>query len=175
MKRNLLIDGTLFLGAPMKVKLSVGEHPLNGYINIDPVCQNVDRLPNVINVDVRGACEYLEDASVTELICSNIFDYLASSEVFSTLQSLVKKLRHKAKIVITSTDLELACKQYLNGLLNTIEFNQIIHGQQDKPWNYKRGQVTMDELCEMLRELGILVITKNYESDCFFTITGQRP
>ena len=158
----------------MKIKISINKMPLIGYTNIDPFPIIPDQYKDQMAVK-GGDIKNLEvsQSSCTEIICEDIMDFIPYNEFYKTIEHYVSKLRHNGRIVISGTDMEVVSKMYLNGELNTLEFNRVVHGEQNNAWSFKLGQITIEETSEILIELGLKIQSKSINGMCF-QIVGVR-
>ena len=154
----------------MKVRISVGQREkLNGYINVDPISKFDD-----LAVDIRDISPVASDAECTELICEDVIDFLHREETFEVLTSWSKKIRHKGKIVITSVDAYQVCKSFLEKDIDIEQFNQIIHGTFQAPWDVRLSHTTLEELSKFFTSLGF-IITKKKISGIRTILEATRP
>ena len=154
----------------MKIRISVGQREkLNGYLNIDPISKFDD-----IAVDIRNIDPIASDAECTEIICEDVIDFLHREESFTVLKHWVKKIRHKGKIVVTSVDTHQVCKSFLDKEINIDQFNKILHGTFQAPWDVRLSHSTLEELAEFLTSLG-LTITKKRISGIRTILEATRP
>ena len=92
----------------MKLNLLWGTgHPLSGYTNIDPHSYNKE---GIVNGDITKLDEFVEDSEATEILATNIIDYLPYYIVGSTISAWVKKLRRGGKIIIGGVEIQELCK-----------------------------------------------------------------
>ena len=154
----------------MKIRITVGDdQKLNGYLNIDPISKFDD-----IAVDIRNIDPIASDAECTEIICEDVIDFLHREESFTVLKHWVKKIRHKGKIVITSVDTHQVCKSFLDKEINIDQFNRILHGTFQAPWDVRLSHSTLEELAGFLESLG-LTITKKRISGIRTILESTRP
>jgi Glu-tRNA(Gln) amidotransferase subunit E-like FAD-binding protein len=161
----------------MKVKLSIGQTPWTGYLNIDPAPQSTSNKIDdykIVAGDIRNIDAFVEDAECQELIVQGAIDYVPIRLVVDVLHHWIKKLRHKGIITITGTNLESLFKLYLNGQLTTLDINQLLYGVCEHPWTYKSSCICLEEVDEVFRKAGLNIIRKKIEESSF-TIVGQRP
>ena len=154
----------------MKVRISVGQREkLNGYINVDPISKFDD-----LAVDIRNIDSVASDAECTELICEDVIDFLHREETFEVLTGWSKKIRHKGEIVVTSVDAYQVCRSFLEKDIDIEQFNKIVHGTFQSPWDVRLSHTTLEELSEFFTSLG-LIVTKKKISGIRIIIEATRP
>ena len=154
----------------MKIRISVGQREkLNGYVNIDPIRKFDD-----VAVDIRNIDSIASDAECTEIICEDVIDFLHREESFTVLKHWAKKIRHKGKIVITSVDTHQVCKSFLDKEIDIDQFNKIVHGTFQAPWDVRLSQTTLEELSSFLESNG-LQVTKKRVNGIKLIVEAQRP
>ena len=103
-----------------------------------------------------------------------MIDFLHRGETFEVLTSWSKKIRHKGKIVITSVDAYQVCKSFLEKDIDIEQFNQIIHGTFQAPWDVRLSHTTLEELSKFFTSLGF-IITKKKISGIRTILEATRP
>lgn len=142
----------------MKLRLSVNAEPLNGYINIDPRPQNVGQ--NVICQDFKNISNVADIAECTELRCDNVLEYIPVDELLNVVTHWVSRLRHGGTIVLNSIDALAVAKAFMKNEINTIQFNHLLFGDSTHPWNIKSSIITLYEIAEILKRLGLVINKK---------------
>ena len=95
-------------------------------------------------------------------------------ESFTVLKHWVKKIRHKGKIVVTSVDTHQVCKSFLDKEIDIDQFNKIVHGTFQAPWDVRLSHSSLEELAEFLTSLG-LIVTKKRISGIRAILEATRP
>lgn len=140
----------------MKLRLSINQEPITGYMNIDPVTKD-DRVTNGV---IQNLDMYCEDAICTEIILDNYLDSVNVKDYGQVLGLCVKKLRLGGVIKVVATDCYEVCRKMFNGDIDPIEFNRIIHGTTEHPLLNKSGQATMYEIQQILEHFKLVVEQK---------------
>lgn len=153
----------------MKIRFSINQEPITGYLNIDPITKN-DRVKNGVieNVDL-----YVDDAVCTEIVLDNYLDSVSIDEYANILEKVIKKLRIGGTIQIVATDCYEVCLKVCNGEMDPIEFNRTIHGTKSHPFLIKHGQATMNEIQKILEIFGLKIIQKEI-IETTYCITAKR-
>lgn len=153
----------------MKVRLSVGQQPYSGYLNIDPFPSlEQGKQYDVVPGDIKNLDNFVEPAQATEILAIDVLDYINHSEMVAVLNHYTSKLRHRGKIVIGGTDAMETAKQYLTGKLDTVDFNNTMFGSSQNAWSQKSGVITLTELWQLLQDLGLKVTKKNIDGNKMF-------
>lgn len=153
----------------MKLHISINKAPLNGYTNISPMGGEEKFICNPKNLE-----GLVEDAQCTEIIAEDILDYIASNDILNFLTYYVKKLRHKGKLIIGGTDLYSLCKAVVTKNLNVLLTNHLLHGEQTHPWDFKYGQISLDDLVDLLKSLGLKILKKRVNG-YKMVVEAERP
>lgn len=158
----------------MKVKLSVGEVPYSGYLNIDPYpILEQGKEHNIIPGDIKNIDNHVENAQATEILADKVLNYVNHSEMVPVLQHYVSKLRHNGKLIVGGTDATEAAKSYLSGRLDTVAFNDLVFGSSQNAWGQKSGLMTLIELAQILEDLGLNITKKRIDETSMF-VKGVR-
>lgn len=156
----------------MNIKLSFGQKPWKGYLNIDP---DIDVEPDkILEYDVHKGkigdfMHLVENAECDDIYCDNVLEYLFSEGVLDFVTHLCGKLRKGGSITFIGVDLFIAAQEYVNGQIDTVTFNDLIHGDSKM---MKAGQITMGELVDILESNGLTITQKRFEK--FNYIVGAR-
>lgn len=142
----------------MKVRLSIGQKPWSGHLNIDPAPQpDGDKGFDVVPLDPRNIDSVVNDAECNELIIEDIVDYVPRNELKPVLQGWVKKLRHNGILHLCGTDLFEISRLYLTGRVNNDEINLVLYGGRQHSWDQKSGLTNIREVVDLLTQLGLQV------------------
>lgn len=148
-----------------------GDH-LQEYININPFA--LEETDNIRISDVKNLDKIVENAEATEIIASDVIDYLALNEINPTLDHWISKMRHGARLVIGGCDSYDAAKALVQFEIDLETFNMLVHGTQDQPHLFKRMCLTLPGLCEYLTDHGLKIIKKR-RNGLNYVVEAQRP
>ena len=158
----------------MKVNITVGSsHHLNGYLNIDPITGGEEGA-EAVKCDIRNLDNLVLDSQCYEIIAEDVMDYLTMEDASLALSNWVQKLRHGGKIIIGGTDIYEASKQFNQGVIPIRDYNNIIHGTMDHPWEVKLSHNTVANLEAGLRLHGIKILKRRING-LSMVIEGERP
>jgi 2-succinyl-5-enolpyruvyl-6-hydroxy-3-cyclohexene-1-carboxylate synthase len=144
----------------------------DGYINIDPFTQEGDQTK--ISGAVSKLDHTVDNGEASEIIAEDVIDYLGPDYVDKAINNWLSKLQHGGIIVIGGTDIRVVCKSYFLRQLNTVEVNNLIYGEQKNVQKYKKSCLTIHEVCELLKSLGLKIILKRHDSFRYL-IKAKRP
>lgn len=163
----------------MKLRFSIHKEPLTSYFNIDPLPQIKEGDEDQFQVgyfDIRYIDDFIPNSECTEIVCEDILNHTMYLNIYNHLQKLINKLRHNGKITIIDTDAYTVARRYVNGEINTIEYNQLIYGPQNNSCEFKTAQISIEEVSDILKELGVKIIQKSLDTNSYrFIIKGIRP
>lgn len=136
----------------MKVKLiyASGE-PQSEWTNICPFGED-----GCITASLDKLDEHICDGEVQELHALDVIEYYTYEKMQEMLGMWGRKLAKGGILLISFDDIFLLTKQFANGL-PLKEFCEAIHGKQDKPRNFKRCSVTINQIIEIV---GLKVLKK---------------
>jgi ubiquinone/menaquinone biosynthesis C-methylase UbiE len=92
----------------MKLNLGSGNRPLEGYIGVD-LSPKADVVCDIRKLD------FAKSSSVEEIIAIHVIEHFYKWEVQGILQEWRRVLHPKGKIVLECPNLEIACRNLLNG------------------------------------------------------------
>lgn len=153
----------------MKLQLSVNKAPLNGYLNLDPKPVNPEEQP-AFTGNLLDLTAIVETSECTEILADDILDFITAENTFPTLEYWSKLLRHGGSLIVGGTDLYEVSKAVTNQTLNIREANEILHGTGIDHIN----QMTIIDLCEILKSLGMKIVSKRINGFKMVVI-AQRP
>lgn len=147
----------------MKFLLSV-EQPLllSGYTIISP-----------INGQSPLDLSIIDDGEADEIICHNVLQYVPIENMRSYLELLSKKLAHKGRLIIVSYDSISLVSDYYHGKIDTYRFNELIYGTKQWAWDFKQSIVSLDEVNETVRTLGLKVNSRKLHNNQFSIIVER--
>lgn len=145
----------------MKLYISVGQQPLNGYRNIDLAGERID-FQNPDSICEQNAC--------TEIIVDGALSYLNLQHIPSFLQILISRMRKNGKIIINDYDVNNVLQRYNNGILSIADLNLVLFGNGGPS---KTSSVSHTDLHDILLHAGLQI--KSIElSDLNFSLIAQR-
>ena len=93
---------------------------------------------------------------------------------FELLITSLSKLKIGGKLVISFMDATLTAKDFANYRVSLEEFNNRIHGSQEKPYLIKRSSITVVDLCKHVVETHNMRIIKKRINDGKGTVEFER-
>ncbi|MCS7365839.1 MAG: methyltransferase domain-containing protein [archaeon GB-1867-035] len=139
----------------MKLNIGCGNDKRAGYVNID-VRSEVN--PDMI-IDVeKELLSRFQDNSCDEIICIDFIEHLSFNRVEDFLKDCHRILKRGGKLIVQVPDIELHCKNILEGKYNWKELSYWIYGAQNHEYNYHKSGFTRSELVKLLTKLGFKVI-----------------
>lgn len=128
----------------MKLNLIYGEGDyLNGYLNLHPFAMQETEQPKIRIADIKNLDRWVSNAEATEIIATDVIDYLLIQEVPQIIAHWISKLRHGGKIVIGGTDMLEVSKAFHEYEIDLQTVNKLLHGQQTQPHLVKRVNLTL--------------------------------
>jgi hypothetical protein len=156
----------------MKVNLLYGNGQiLQNCLNINPFLE--EEQDNLRRGDIKNLDKFVDDGEVDELIVTNVLEYFQPNKVVEILNHWLKKLAINGKIIIGFTDCYFVCKKLINFEITLAEFNDLIHGAQNKPNEYRRGSISMANVINFFNSVGYKILQKRIDGDNYI-ITAQR-
>jgi hypothetical protein len=157
-----------------KVNLLYGDGDiLSGFLNVHSWYQGEPndeiRIGDVKNLDYLVA-----DSQLTELIATDVLDYLILGEAAPVMANWIKKLRHGGKIVVGGIDLLKVCQSFNDYAINLETANKLIHGSQDQPHKVRRFNLTLNGVADFLKEQGLKIMKRRY-AGFQYLIEAERP
>jgi 2-succinyl-5-enolpyruvyl-6-hydroxy-3-cyclohexene-1-carboxylate synthase len=144
----------------------------DGYVNIDPFTQDGNQAK--ISGAVSKLDHTVDNGEASEIIAEDVIDYLGPDYVDKAINNWLSKLQHGGIIVIGGTDIRVVCKSYFLRQLNTVEVNNLLYGEQKNVQQYKKSCLTIHEVCELLKSLGLKIILKRHDGFRYL-IKAKRP
>lgn len=159
----------------MRVRLSVGQQPFQGYLNIDPHPKQgtLGEYEQVVSDFRTGLDEFVEDSECTELLGVGVLNYVQADNMYDFINTLCRKIRNGGTLVIQGTDILQLSKRYVNGELDTVEFNRYLYGQGRGVWDFNMGMMTLGELESIIVDFGLVVTSKTL-NDFTYSISAER-
>jgi len=158
----------------MKVNLLYTEtEPRPGYLNVSPFTTEESddlKIGEVFDLD-----EWVDDAEATEIIASDVIDYLPANLVMDVIEHWVSKLRRGGTLIIGGTDLYEVCKGFTTYAMDVREANAYLHGHAaDNPQFVKKITLTALGLSNFLAQKGLRIIKKRV-TGYQFVVEAERP
>jgi hypothetical protein len=148
-----------------------GDH-LQEYVNVNPFA--LEETDNVRIADVKQLDGIVEDAEATQIIASDVVDYLSLDEINPVLDHWISKMRHGATLWIGGCDSYDAAKALTQFEIDLETFNMLLHGTQDQPHLFKKTCLTLTGLCEYLEDKGLKIIKKR-RNGLNYVVGARRP
>jgi hypothetical protein len=156
----MLIKGEI---TAMKIQLLL-DNPgdvRSGFLNLDPFADDSDCR---VKGDVSNLDEFVDDAEASEIVAFDILDYFTAKDVNIVLGNWVAKLAKGGKLTIAVVDLREVARGILDGKLNLDDANELLHGKQEKQWQFKKCSFTLSQLVEVFVKLGYKILSKRVQN-----------
>jgi hypothetical protein len=148
----------------MKVNLvygSAGEH-LDNYLNINPYGEAAE---DTVVSGVQTLDEHVDNGECEEIVACNVLEYIPTPNIASTLANWVSKLRVGGTLTLSFVDAHLLAKEFGRYAIALQDYNEELHGKQDKPYMIKRSAVTLTGILDhMVASHTVKVVTKRYNN-----------
>jgi hypothetical protein len=108
----------------------------SGYLNIDNFAQPNDKYGRIPG-DVFSL-SLIDDGELTELIVLDILDYVPACKLDEVLENWLRKLGHGGTITVSVVDIREVSRAIFNNRLSIDDANELIHGKQEKEWQFKK-------------------------------------
>ena len=138
----------------MKVNIICGGHALTGYVNIDPLAKNE---PNKIAADFGNLDSLIHDSEATEILASEVIQYIPFNSVPKVLENWAKKLRINGRISVGGYDVTEACKSYANKTCSLEDLNFLLDGYPSTPLAISSA-ISMSFIRNILESFGLKIL-----------------
>ena len=145
---------------------------LHTHLNLDPF--TAEETDTLIRADIKNLNDFVDDAEAQEIIALDVIDYIPLMDINKVIEHWVSKLRHGGSLIIGGVDLFEVSKAFAQYRLDITEANQLIHGEQSKPYLVKRVNFSTMGLSDYLSALG-LSLQKKRVNNFHMTIEAVRP
>lgn len=158
-----------------KINLIYGEGDVfHTHLNINPFSEKPDG-KIIVRDDVSNIDKYADDSELSELIATDVIDFLPANKTSEILENWIKKIRLGGKIVIGGVDLIEVCKCLSQYKMDILEANALLHGEQNKPYMIRKVNFTVVGLSEYLKErFGFEIISKSI-NNFKMIVEARRP
>ena len=144
---------------------------LSGYLNVDPMSEND---PNRVSLDVTNFDAACDDAEASEINAIGVLTFFPAREINDIFTYWLKKLRHGGILRVGDIDLLEVAKATFMGAHSLEDANQLLYGEQDKKWNYRKCCLTVNQVSDALKAKGFRILKKRIAQNEFL-IEAQRP
>jgi len=158
-KVNLLIDN------PGDVR--------SGYVNIDPLAPENDP-DGRLKGDVGNLDHAVDGGEAEEILALEVLDYFPGHQADDILANWLSKLAHGGRLTISVVDVKEVARAVCSNNLSIDDINELLHGKQEKPWQFRKSAYTLSQLVEVLSNQGYKVLARrvqNYRA----LVTVERP
>ena len=157
----------------MKVNLVYGDagQTLDNYLNINPYGEESEfvRVDGIQNIDSQ-----VDNGELDELIAMDVLEYIPVNKIKDALSNWISKLRVGGKLIVGFVDAQLKAKEFANHRISLAEFNNGMHGTQEKPYLIKRCGLSIKDVSKHLIENhGVTVLNRRINNE-YATITFER-
>lgn len=155
MKVNLLLN------APGDVR--------SGYANIDPFHEG----DNLVKGDVANLNWLCDDGECEEVVAHDLLDYYPRCGIEEIVTGWAKKLKRGGKLAISCVDLREVARGLLTGQLTSEQARTLLCGPQRQVWEFKKCPLTGQEVRDILKGIGLEVLTERYDGYRFVLVCGR--
>lgn len=146
----------------MRIHISIEPTEFSDYINISPLNgQNPFIIPS-------------EDSECTEILAPEILDFIPVEQFNTVMTGYMQKLRHGGRLILGGTDLMETLKSYITGMIDSIQVNHILYGNNKHAWSLKRASYSLHEVADYFDQLGYKILKKRIATPQML-IEVQRP
>jgi|TARA_Y100000593_G_C4229372_1_gene296154 hypothetical protein len=138
----------------VKVNIICGGHAITGYVNIDPLAKNE---PDKIAADFGNLDNLIHDSEATEILATEVVQYIPFTSVPKVLENWAKKLRINGKISVGGYDATEACKSYANKTCSLEDLNILLYGDPSTPIA-NSSAISMPFIKNILENLGLKIL-----------------
>lgn len=162
-----------FIMCKTKINLLYGSGDvLHTHLNLDPF--TAEETDSLTRADVKNLNDFVDDAEAQEIIALDVIDYIPLMDINKVIEHWVTKLRHGGSLIIGGVDLFEVSKAFAQYRLDITQANQLIHGEQSKPYLVKRVNFSTIGLVDYLTSLG-LKIQKKRVNNFYMIVEAIRP
>ena len=129
---------------------------------------------SLVRGDVGNLDKYADDAELSELCAIDVIDYFPLNKCEEALSNWAKKIRIGGKLIIGGIDLIEVCKSFSQYRMDITEANRLIHGEQTKPYLFRKVNFTASGLSEYISEKFGFIVTKKRINHYFMVIEAER-
>jgi hypothetical protein len=151
----------------MKLNLTVGGFPLNGYLNIDPLSkENQHGIDNIDDLVDNNECE--------EVLAYGVIDIFPLDVKRDKLAHWASKVEHHGFFIFSGTDLGKISRLIVDGLIDSRNSNVGLYGNPANPWTTKRSLWTVEEAKQAVLSMSQFNIASIEFSGIEYVIKAQR-
>jgi hypothetical protein len=154
----------------MKLNLTLGGTPKNGYLNIDPYFEAEGKT----KADLGNLNEYVDDNECSQILALDILEYLPVPVADQILNHWISKLAHNGQLILSATNVRQVCKCIINKSLPLDVSNELLYGSQRYDWEVKRGMVDIERLTSALQSKGLRILSKRLNG-LQMCVVAERP
>lgn len=143
MKLNLILDN------PNAV--------LSGYTNIDPFADENDK--KRIKNDVSNLDNIVDDSECEEIRAVEVIEYYQRPDMDRMLSHWIKKLKRGGILTVIDVDLYNACRLYAAQAIDTKIINELLHGMQEKNWDYRKVNISLEDVQKYLESKSMSILS----------------
>lgn len=156
----------------MKINLTLNAPAiLGGFATIDPYAPPS---PDYHTGSIGNLDEYADDAECEAILATDVLDYFSPGDVDAILENWVRKLRHGGTLTVGGIDMKEVARQLSTNEISMNTANRFLYGDQTQPWQTRKATITLPLMCDVLRSCGLKIVRQSL-SNCFYTITAERP
>jgi hypothetical protein len=157
----------------LKLNISLGQPPLNGYWNIDPLApegsdKHVRADPNCLDGIVdNNECE--------EVLAQYTLDFIPLQARFQVLTHWMSKVAHGGMLILTCLNInELARLIHLGQIADSQSITANVFGPCTNIWLIRKSVTTVDDTIGMIRQGGQFDVEKVVFDGLMFTVVARR-
>lgn len=137
----------------IKLDLGGGDHPAEGYVNID-----IQYSPQVdLLLDISKLSDYFPPNSVDAIMCRDTLQCFTGTKVRNVLRSWHKALRSRSRLVIQCYDVDAVTKAFQAGEIDFERFRSLMYGRQKNAFTCFHNCFNEKFLVELLERSGFKV------------------
>lgn len=145
----------------------------SGYLNVDPVAPEgcgdgrTRGEPNDLSFAV-------DPAEAEEIVALDVLDYYPAHAADQVLSHWLSLLRRGGTLTLSVVDVREVARGILSGELSPEDVQELLHGRQERPWQFRKASYTLSQLSDVLQNRGHKILARrnqNYRA----VVTCQRP
>ena len=137
----------------IKLDLGGGDHPAQGYINVD-----VKYYPQVdLLLDITKLHEHFQSQSVDGMTCRDTLQCFSHADVRKILKSWYQLLKPRGKFIVQVYDIDEIIKALQSEEIGFEKFRSLAYGRQRDEYTVFRNCFTEQSLVDLLEKVGFVV------------------
>lgn len=157
----------------MKINLKLGQPPINGYVNLDPLAQSGDT--KSIQADLSNLDQFVDANECSEILALYVLDFFPLQMRPQILMHWMSKVAHDGTLTLSGLDIREAARLiHLGYIDNSPQITDTLYGPAQNLWTIRKGVTAPQEIIDIVLSTGQFRLENQKFDNLYWLLSFRR-